>query len=879
MLRGIPTAFGRHFGGSFPYLLFGRGHAVARDGSRVMAIEFTLSGDYTLDESGGLQTGADGTPSGTPRADSDVAVASLPATFSTYLFTTLGLSNSFPSSVGAAASASNLINVTSDANLATLGLTDSNGDAFDGDATSLFTTDGDQIYLWSDLNNQVVLGKTSGGDVVFAIYMEPDGALDTDVNVKLWTVTFEAIDHPVEGSTTAAYDDAVDLLSLVYLTATGSKTFNFDALPSGQNLFGIVGDVEDAIVIIGERPVLNADGTYVTGGSNSSDTINTSKGGGPTTIGIDNQQFNPIGGGTDVNDGCFFTYVEDPDPRYLAGVAGGLNQNEADDADNIQFGNTKEVNDAFLKIVQVVGNGTASLSVTAYNLSDNSLDGKAFVEDGMGAEGGTKANITSASVYIGSIDPLNLVETSTGAIDDSKSEDVTISIVDGVASYSGLSPDMIVVWHTDSVHDQALVQTNTGSAAYDIGLFGLLEGEKESVSLAGRGFVEDDGPAIGDIANSTVQFTSGASSGPVALLDIPGTDGQGTLQITDYTASFSILGKTIEGHANAAGTEVKYFEDLNNNDILDGNDVHWYTLSITQNALGADYYDFDVINAPAAPPLEFDFAGLPSGQNLFGMVADAGAPDGPGAVFSSNTALIKNPGNGEMAKGSGTINTSQGGGPTTIGSNNQMIDPGEGIYFTIVNNPVDAYLANVSGGLNQNEADDADFMQFASLRDVTGSFMRVSQTQGNEAEACTIEVFNITDNATQGRALLTAAKSHVDITYAAVYVGSVDPLNLLEDTAGFKVDPNIEISISDGIVSVSGLEANYIVVWETDGVDRFDQALITGTAGKFDIGGFGLSEPQVTPDHPLNFEVTLTDGDGDTALDTFTVNIDAVPFI
>ena len=43
-----------------------------------MAITITLDGDYTLDESSGLQTGADGTPSGTPTDDSDVDVTTLP---------------------------------------------------------------------------------------------------------------------------------------------------------------------------------------------------------------------------------------------------------------------------------------------------------------------------------------------------------------------------------------------------------------------------------------------------------------------------------------------------------------------------------------------------------------------------------------------------------------------------------------------------------------------------------------------------------------------------------------------------------------------------------------------------------------------------------
>src|SRR5207249_1801816 len=104
------------------------------------------------------------------------------------------------------------------------------------------------------------------------------------------------------------------------------KTFNFSALPSGQNLFGTVGDTSDAIVVIGKNVVLKADHTF----DNSSNTINTSQGGGPTTIGVNNQMFDP-------GDGAYFTYVKSPNPDFLAGAPNGLDQGEADNADNIQY--------------------------------------------------------------------------------------------------------------------------------------------------------------------------------------------------------------------------------------------------------------------------------------------------------------------------------------------------------------------------------------------------------------------------------------------------------------------------------------------------------------------------------------------------------------
>ena len=42
----------------------------------------------------------------------------------------------------------------------------------------------------------------------------------------------------------------------------------------------------------------------------------------------------------------------------------------------------------------------------------------------------------------------------------------------------------------------------------------------------------------------------------------------------------------------------------------------------------------------------------------------------------------------------------------------------------------------------------------------------------------------------------------------------------------------------------------------------------------FDIGGFAISEPQPTPDLKLDFTVKITDEDGDSATDDFSVGID-----
>ena len=75
-----------------------------------------------------------------------------------------------------------------------------------------------------------------------------------------------------------------------------------------------------------------------------------------------------------------------------------------------------------------------------------------------------------------------------------------------------------------------------------------------------------------------------------------------------------------------------------------------------------------------------------------------------------------------------------------------------------------------------------------------------------------------------------------------------------------------------GVARVGGLGAGNKITWDTSG--KHDQVLIQNVAGKFDIGGFGITQPAPTPDQKLDFTVTATDGDGDTASASFSVGID-----
>ncbi|MER9333921.1 hypothetical protein NKJ06_07910 [Mesorhizobium sp. M0293] len=503
-----------------------------------MAIIITDS--VTLDESSGLQNS--GVPVGTEdNNDNDILVASLDATFSTRLFTDLGLSSTFSGTNGAATNTVATLSggstlegfVQDDGSSLPVYVVGSGAPPTDI-ATSFTTLDGEAIYLCIDsasgLGDNLVFGVDASGDVVFAVYITTSGS---DVNISM--VQFEAIDNPDTNNP----DDPVDLTGLIDVAITSPKVFNFDTLPSGQNLFGTVGDADAAIVVIGRDIDLKADNTF----TNTSDTINTSQGGGTVTIGINNQMF-------DEGEGAYFTYVTDPDPNFLSGVVGGLDQNEADDLDNVQFGDTLDVTGGFLVISQIQCNTDATLTIEAF-LAPNA-DGADF-DTALGT--GSVIDITSITVTVG-----GTVYTFNA---DGTQDGITVSNLDGVndkVEIAGLGAGDKVEWTTATDHNQVLVEDVEGK--FDIGQFGLTQGVVEHFDIGDKIRFEDDGPtATEETVSATVQeddlkVADGDSSdgidedatpnqdeasGSVASLVTSGTDAPVTFSLSADTSGLQSL--------------------------------------------------------------------------------------------------------------------------------------------------------------------------------------------------------------------------------------------------------------------------------------------------------------------------------------------------
>ena len=78
------------------------------------------------------------------------------------------------------------------------------GDPLDGDDSGLLTLDGNGIFLYTDTNNNIVLGREGAGttadpngDIVFGLYIEEttDPVTSEITGGKIWTQVVPAYSH------------------------------------------------------------------------------------------------------------------------------------------------------------------------------------------------------------------------------------------------------------------------------------------------------------------------------------------------------------------------------------------------------------------------------------------------------------------------------------------------------------------------------------------------------------------------------------------------------------------------------------------------------------------------------------------------------------
>jgi hypothetical protein len=266
---------------------------VLLEGEMDMTILFTPSTNgVTIDETGGLQFdgSASNTVAATDNDDSDISLANLQtqsASLYNNLFSDLLLSTSFPTADGVAHGS--IGTATSTTPITSIGFSFT-----DGDSSGLFTVGGTELFLYSTaLNPNLVLLREADGNgdpdpngtiaAAIALDVNVDGT-STSEDVSVWIVQFEALKNP----TATNPDDTLTLANLSIGVAS-SLAFDFTGAPSGANYFMMFGSTDAALLVAGADPVDDTTTTNISAG----DRIVSSQGGGPTTLGVNNQMMDP----------------------------------------------------------------------------------------------------------------------------------------------------------------------------------------------------------------------------------------------------------------------------------------------------------------------------------------------------------------------------------------------------------------------------------------------------------------------------------------------------------------------------------------------------------------------------------------------------------
>ncbi|MDD1518555.1 MULTISPECIES: DUF5801 repeats-in-toxin domain-containing protein [unclassified Bradyrhizobium] len=440
-----------------------------------MALSVTLTGTtVTLDETAGLQN--------------DDTNTTLPSAFSSRL-TALGAP---AAEINHAVSSGDVITISGVTGaIGNLAFTDSTGGALDGDTSGLFTNDGEEVFLWADpTNDNIVVGKTEAGAIVFAVYLE-----QTATGAKIWSVQYEALEH-LDGTNP---DDSLDLGSHLKVAVSEQINFGFAGAPSGSNLFMTFGDPNSTqIVVIGKNPLNQSEGGNIT----TKDVLNISQAGSTTSFGVNGNQIN-------AGEGAYITYVTGTNTNFLVP---NLDQNEADVEANIAFQNVFNATGGSFTVNQTnPGIGPVTVKITAFSTAAE--PGVNFVD---GLSNDTQIAITSASF-------INVVKKS----GNTQYTPVATVNADGTLTVTGLSSGDTVQWTTSATHNRVLIENisnadtdqDNDNNTFDIGGFSLVSSNAASAVVGTAIHFEDDGPTA-----AIVQGTAKVAHDETAGIDADAND-------------------------------------------------------------------------------------------------------------------------------------------------------------------------------------------------------------------------------------------------------------------------------------------------------------------------------------------------------------------
>ncbi|WP_256588595.1 DUF5801 repeats-in-toxin domain-containing protein, partial [Pseudomonas sp. FW215-R3] len=490
--------------------------------------------DVTLDETAGLQNAtATPTPAG-DADDNDILVASLPSTFATRL-TALGAGTATGAALSGYTGAvgntgSNAFTITADpgASITDVSFVGSSGAPLNGVDSGLDTLDGTSILLYTDTNNNILVGRAGSatGAIVFAAYIEETGSPVT--GGKIWTVEYQPLKHP--DMTNA--DDSLNLLDKVFIGASQDMEFSLANAPSGQNLFlmftkanpnvvdvgGVLRITDPTIIATGKDPADQSSGANITTG----DTINTSQAGGPTTFGTNNQMIVE-------QEGIRFSFVTGARQNV---TVPNLDQNEADLESNVDFTGVFNAKAASFDVVQLQSGKSAVVRISAFSTAAE--PGVNFIN---GYANDATVAITNVRVFNSTG---QVIENSNGSANDPT---ITISFAAGVAIITGVKAGYQIEYTTTADHNRVLIENGAAVTAkgnehadFDIGGFTLVQASISTTEIGSKMIFDDDGPSISTTGteptltvDETVLATNDTQSFTANFTSAFGADGAGTL--------------------------------------------------------------------------------------------------------------------------------------------------------------------------------------------------------------------------------------------------------------------------------------------------------------------------------------------------------------
>ena len=375
--------------------------------------------------------------------------------------------------------------------------------------------------------------------------------------------------------------------------------------------------------------------------------------------------------------------------------------------------------------------------------------------------------------------------------------------------------------------------------------------------------------AVGDTGSNAFTLTDASGITDISFVDSAGApldgadsglftlDGTSILLYTDTENNNIVLGRA--GSATGAIVFAAYIEETGS--PVSGGKIWTVEYQPLQHPDATNPDDslnlLDKVFVGTSQDLEFSLAGAPSGQNLFLMfttenptVVDVG-----GVLRITDPTIIAtgkdpaNQSNGVNINTGDTINTSQAGGPTTFGTNSQMITEQEGIRYSFVTGArQDVTIPN----LDQTEADVEANIDFTDVVNAKKANFDIVQLQSGKSAVVKISAFSTT--AESGVNFIDGYTNDTTVAITNVVVTNISTGLVVENSDGSVNDPAITISFDvNGVATITGVKAGYQIEYTTT-ADHNRVLIENGAAldakgnthADFDIGGFTLLQTAVT---------------------------------